>query len=134
MAVQRRVEAYGLAATGAATLVREHGPSVTEVLLTDAEPPRRWLGAGLFPVLELDSLDELAALVVRRDQTLTHAGFTPAELAAFAERLGGRGLDRIVPIGSALAFSPIWDGYDLPHRVHPPHHPPLTPSRARSWA
>lgn len=113
MAVQRRVEAYGLAATGAATRIREHGPSVTEVLLADAAPPRRWLGAGLFPVVELPSLDDLAALVVRRDQTLTHAGFAPAELAAFAERLGGRGLDRIVPIGSALAFSPLWDGYDL---------------------
>jgi hypothetical protein len=28
--------------------------------------------------------------------------------------LGGRGVDRIVPFGSALTFGAIWDGYDLP--------------------
>ena len=27
--------------------------------------------------------------------------------------LAGRGVDRIVPFGSALSFSAVWDGYDL---------------------
>jgi hypothetical protein len=30
-----------------------------------------------------------------------------------AAELSGRGVDRIVPFGSALTFSAIWDGYDL---------------------
>ena len=50
----------------------------------------------------------------RQDQTFSHFGFAPADLRSFAEQLGGRGVDRIVPFGSALTFSAIWDGYDLP--------------------
>ena len=46
-------------------------------------------------------------------QTVSHFGFTKDELTGFASALGGRGVDRIVPFGSALAFSAIWDGYDL---------------------
>ena len=26
---------------------------------------------------------------------------------------GARGLDRVVPIGEALAFDTVWDGFDL---------------------
>ncbi|HET9516299.1 MAG TPA: gamma-glutamyl phosphate reductase, partial [Actinoplanes sp.] len=28
-------------------------------------------------------------------------------------RLAGRGIDRVVPFGSALSFAAVWDGYDL---------------------
>ena len=35
------------------------------------------------------------------------------ELGQLATGLGGRGIDRIVPFGSALRFSAVWDGYDL---------------------
>jgi hypothetical protein len=114
MAVQRRVSAYGLAADGVATRVHAHGPSVLGVdLAPGATPPRAWLGAGLFPVAVVASLDDLAPLLRRRDQTLTHAGFDQTELLTFVAALGARGLDRIVPIGSALTFAALWDGYDL---------------------
>jgi hypothetical protein len=52
--------------------------------------------------------------MTRQDQTVSHFGIAPAELRAFAETLAGRGVDRIVPFGSALTFDAIWDGYDLP--------------------
>jgi hypothetical protein len=114
MAVQRRVSAYGLAADGRATRVHGHGPSVLAVdLAPEAEPPREWLGAGLFPVATVATLAELTPRLRRRDQTLTHAGFDQTDLLTFVAALGARGLDRIVPIGSALAFSAAWDGYDL---------------------
>jgi hypothetical protein len=32
-----------------------------------------------------------------------------------AAALGGKGIDRIVPFGSALSFAAVWDGYDLLH-------------------
>lgn len=70
-------------------------------------------GAGLFFEARVDSLAELVSFVERRDQTLTAHGFEPAELAEFARMLRGRGIDRIVPFGEALAFDSLWDGYDL---------------------
>jgi hypothetical protein len=56
---------------------------------------------------------DLAEHVTVRDQTLVHAGFENDELRALAENVNGRGLDRLVPIGQALAFDRVWDGIDL---------------------
>lgn len=70
-------------------------------------------GAGLFFQLHLDSLEHLAPHVQRQDQTLSHFGLGPDELRVFAEQLCGRGIDRIVPMGQALAFDRVWDGYDI---------------------
>jgi hypothetical protein len=115
MAVQRRVDAYGLAATGAATSIRFAGTAVAGPVLTaGAALPRAWLGAGTLPLRIVDSLAGIVPLVRRRDQTLSQFGFTDSELAEFTVSLNGRGIDRIVPIGAALTFAPVWDGYDLP--------------------
>ena len=114
MAIQKHVATYGLAAEGIADDVRFIGNEIAFVrLVTPVRLPRRWLGTGTFPHLRLDSLDELIPLLQRQDQTLTHFGFTVEEMVSFAQRAGGRGIDRIVPIGRALEFSTVWDGYDL---------------------
>jgi hypothetical protein len=115
MAVEKRVNAYGLAAAGAATLIRFPENAVTEVQLAGVEAiPRRWIGAGAFPFAQVGSLTDLVPVMTRQDQTFSHFGFAPEELRAFATALGGRGVDRIVPFGQALTFSSLWDGYDLP--------------------
>ncbi|BEL10199.1 acyl-CoA reductase [Actinoplanes sichuanensis] len=115
MAVEKRVNAYGLAATGAATALDFPDNRITAVTLAGTgQAPRRWIGAGAFPFAEVDSLLDLVPAMNRQDQTVSHFGFTPAELRAFAVELGGRGVDRIVPFGSALTFGAVWDGYDLP--------------------
>lgn len=115
MAVQKRVEAYSLAATGAAAAVHFTGSAVTTMALTGVDAlPRRWLGAGAFPFVAVASLDELVPVMNRQDQTFSHFGFSAGQLRGFAEALGGRGVDRIVPFGSALTFGSVWDGYDLP--------------------
>jgi len=115
MAVQKRVAAYGLAATGAADALDFAGNAVTGITLTGADRlPRHWLGAGAFPFATVAALTDLVPLIQRRDQTFSQFGFTRDELASFAAALGGRGIDRIVPFGSALTFSAVWDGYDLP--------------------
>ncbi|MFI5894422.1 acyl-CoA reductase [Actinoplanes sp. NPDC051513] len=115
MAVEKRVNAYGLAAAGAVSRMDFPANTVTALSLAAvADAPRRWIGAGAFPFAEVGSLLDLVPAMNRQDQTFSHFGFSPAELRAFALELGGRGVDRIVPFGQALTFSAIWDGYDLP--------------------
>ncbi|WP_203804440.1 acyl-CoA reductase [Paractinoplanes tereljensis] len=116
MAVEKRVNAYGMAATGAISAMSFPANSVTEMSLTAVpDAPRRWIGAGAFPFAEVSSLQDLVPAMNRQDQTFSHFGFTQQELREFALALGGRGVDRIVPFGQALTFGSIWDGYDLPH-------------------
>ena len=115
MAVEKRVNAYGLAATGAVSSMTFPANSVTAMSLSAVpDAPRRWIGAGAFPFAEVGSLLELVPAMNRQDQTFSHFGFSRDELREFALALGGRGVDRIVPFGSALTFGSIWDGYDLP--------------------
>lgn len=70
-------------------------------------------GGGVVYDLHLPTLAEADHLVDTRDQTLVHYGFPDDDLQAFVTRLNGRGLDRLVPVGEALSFEPIWDGVDL---------------------
>lgn len=116
MAVHKRVAAYGVAAEGRARTLSFRAAEAVAVLdLADPlDAPRTWLGAGAFPTASVAALTDVAAMVQRRDQTLSHFGFAPEDLAAFAAAAAGRGIDRIVPFGSALSFAPVWDGYDLP--------------------
>jgi hypothetical protein len=44
---------------------------------------------------------------------LVHFGIPAEVLVSFAKTLNGRGFDRVVPIGQALAFDNVWDGHDL---------------------
>lgn len=70
-------------------------------------------GGGLFYSVFVDELEKIVEHVERRDQTLSQFGFTQPQLRSLAAALNGRGIDRMVPIGSALAFNRYWDGYDL---------------------
>ncbi|MCK6503484.1 gamma-glutamyl phosphate reductase [Myxococcota bacterium] len=89
-------------------------PAVTVIELHHARGlSRAHEGGGLFYQVELPDLEALLPLVQRRDQTLVAFGFSDPELRALARSLGGRGIDRIVPFGQALAFHRYWDGLDL---------------------
>jgi hypothetical protein len=71
-------------------------------------------GGGLFFEFVSDDLAaDLTAVVALRDQTVTTFGFAQAELEDLARRINGRGVDRFVPVGRALAFDSTWDGVDL---------------------
>jgi len=71
-------------------------------------------GGGLFfEVMSHDLAADLSTLVGRRDQTVTTFGVGRDELRSLAGRLNGRGIDRFVPVGRALAFDSTWDGSDL---------------------
>jgi hypothetical protein len=68
---------------------------------------------GLFFEYRAKSLDELMRSVTPRWQTLTYFGLRGEELSAFVTERALRGIDRIVPVGSALDIGVFWDGYDL---------------------
>jgi hypothetical protein len=93
---------------------RERGITVLD-LDTAAIPEGEHAGGGVFFSCRVDRLADFAPALRRKDQTLGYFGFTEAELREFVRGLGGRAIDRIVPIGQALQFSRFWDGYDLVH-------------------
>jgi hypothetical protein len=62
---------------------------------------------------DLNNRDELAACVNTKFQTSTYFGIDPKELGDWIIQKRLHGIDRIVPIGSALDISVIWDGYDI---------------------
>jgi hypothetical protein len=114
MAVQKRVSAYGAAADGLVRSIRLLGNELAVLDLVEAEIiPSGWLGAGTFLQATVPGFDALAAAVGPKDQTCSYFGFGPHELGMLAAGLGARGIDRVVPFGSALSFSAVWDGYDL---------------------
>ncbi len=114
MAVEKHVSTYGLAASGEATSIQFTGNAIATVELAGPEAVQRhWLGAGTICHLRVPSLSDVVPTVARKDQTLTQFGFTAAELDTFVTDVAGRGIDRIVPFGSALTFAGVWDGFDL---------------------
>jgi hypothetical protein len=72
-------------------------------------------GAGLFLEKEFDSLLDAATILTAKDQTLSYFGYSASELADLATVLPARSVDRMVPVGRALEFSPTWDGVNLFH-------------------
>lgn len=90
--------------------------TTTGISLIDSENIRP--GAGFFSVQVVRKLSELINQIKRKTQTISYFGFSTNELTQFIGELNGRGVDRIVPIGKALDFSPIWDGKDLLFEMH----------------
>lgn len=121
----KRAYAYGALADRPVRRYRELGNELTVLELdTLAGFDRAHPGAGLFFAAAVGALEDLAGVVVRKDQTMTVDGFDGAEVARFVRAVNGRGIDRVVPFGEALTFGRFWDGYDLlaelTRRVHAP--------------
>lgn len=70
-------------------------------------------GGGLFLEYHISTLNGMLPFIHDRDQTISYFGLSKEELVQFIKALPGRGVDRVVPIGQALQFDSIWDGYDL---------------------
>jgi hypothetical protein len=70
-------------------------------------------GNGLFLEQRLEHLRDLAPQMSDKEQTLSVLGFDRADLLDFVGCLPPRAIDRIVPLGQALSFTPVWDGTDL---------------------
>ena len=64
-------------------------------------------GGGLFRHVPVARLADVLDFVDEGDQTVTHWGLDGETLREFAAAAGTRGLDRVVPIGEALAFDDV---------------------------
>lgn len=69
-------------------------------------------GSGLFYELYINALDEVSGIFERSDQTLSYFGINISELTIILTDCP-KGIDRVVPVGTALEFSHVWDGYDF---------------------
>lgn len=70
-------------------------------------------GGGFLRHVSINAVDQLGSYVSPNDQTVSYYGLSDDQLQIIARTCGPRGVDRIVPAGQALDFSPVWDGFDL---------------------
>lgn len=70
-------------------------------------------GAGFYIVKLITGMDELITGIDEKLQTLSFWNISQQQILKLSEQSSIRGLDRIVPVGRALDFSPTWDGFDL---------------------
>ena len=68
---------------------------------------------GYFYEYNAQNMDSIAHIINTKYQTLTYFGIDNAQLLNFVVKNCLSGIDRIVPIGSALDIGVIWDGYDI---------------------
>jgi hypothetical protein len=106
-------ESCALAASDRLTRVRRLSNETTVVELAPAESRGMNVGGGFLSLHPVDSVEQITETMTGRDQTLTHFGLDPQRLEELAKRAAARGVARIVPVGDALNFDIIWDGYDL---------------------
>jgi len=79
----------------------------------DNIPKNHSCGAGYFYIKQIDNLLQMQPYINNSVQTLSYFGLNNKQLQDIKQLSFGIGIDRIVPIGTALEFDYIWDGYNL---------------------
>ncbi len=113
LAMLRLNEAFELAASPQVNVDLQHSAFISVELSDYRRVTRNTCGGGLLKHVRIEDVDSIADFVNEEDQTITHFGLAPQEIKRLAVTAGTKGVDRIVPIGQALDFAPVWDGYDL---------------------
>lgn len=111
--ISKMTAAFSAAATGDASDVFWRDGELTSVVATAPARVDRRVGGGFLSIVFINDLPGLNDLLGERDQTITHFGFAPTDIRTAAERNLGPGVARWTPVGSALDFDAIWDGYDI---------------------
>jgi hypothetical protein len=95
-------------------LILTQQQSISRVAVTSLEPAfiQQHHGCGLFLELQLSALAQLNPMLTQAHQTLTVWGIEPSVLKNWLASVH-TGLDRVMPVGQALSFSPDWDGVNL---------------------
>jgi hypothetical protein len=70
-------------------------------------------GGGLFYIKGISEVKEIIPFVNPKVQTLSWFGLNETEIESLLNLSSGKGIDRLVPVGNALDFHYIWDGYNL---------------------
>ena len=115
--MRKMVAAQQAAATGAASAIDWRDVSLTSVVLSASGRPEARIGGGFLWIVYIPATSSLRAFASERDQTVTHFGFEPEEVADVAETVAHSGVSRFAPVGSALDFDFVWDGYDIPFEL-----------------
>jgi hypothetical protein len=110
--IHKLTAAMAMAAEGAAQRVTRHSGALTSVVTEGAEG-RTPVGGGFLEVAFAATPKAICPYLAENTQTLVHFGFANETLSSFAAALPPFAVTRIVPIGQALDFDVIWDGYDL---------------------
>ena len=115
--INRMVKMFGQVAAGGEFDVKRSSefqkPTVINIGLNEIENLGIACGGGYFYECFIDSPENLNGIIVQKNQTLTYIGFISSEMKELAANLCGKGLDRLVPVGQALSFMQVWDGYVL---------------------
>ncbi len=113
--VNKLVVSQSMAITADAVLPSTKNNLISRVQLNSLDELQTDLhcGAGLFYEYSINELKELMPLASRKIQTVGCFGVSSEELKNFISEQMPQGFDRFVPIGKALDFSPVWDGYNL---------------------
>ncbi|MFA5264715.1 MAG: acyl-CoA reductase [Opitutaceae bacterium] len=113
MALHRVESAFRLAGDGKL----ESAHFLLGICLAEASPATQIkeleVGGHFITQRLVSSIDMIASDLGRSSQTITYYGLQQAELLELAWKAGIFGADRLVPLGHALDFDTIWDGFDL---------------------
>ena len=115
--MRKMVAAHRAAAAGEASAIEWRDAALTHVVSSGSSRPADRIGGGFLWIVYIPSTSHLSALASERDQTVTHFGFETQEISDLAERVAGSGVSRLAPVGSALDFDFVWDGYDIPFEL-----------------
>ncbi|EMK6669032.1 hypothetical protein V9J75_002514 [Vibrio fluvialis] len=114
--MNKKVACDVMAAYMSDSKIIEHSGDLTRFIVRNAVEHnairQNNVGSGLLIELTVSKLDNITPLIDRTTQTITYFGFDIMELKSFFNRVQVHP-DRVVPVGRALEFSTIWDGYDL---------------------
>jgi len=70
-------------------------------------------GGGYFYLKHIKIIRELRSIITAKLQTVSYFGLSDDDLNQLQLLANNEGIDRIVPLGMALNFNYIWDGYNL---------------------
>src|SRR5277367_886369 len=116
-AIGKMTAAFYAAGSGRASSVNWRNTNLTSFVASAPERQDLRVGGGFLSVVFVRSLDEVASFIRESDQTITYFGWERGEIEAVAASRTGPGVSRWAPIGTALDFDFIWDGYDIPFEL-----------------
>jgi hypothetical protein len=116
-AIGKMTAAFYAAANGRASSVHWRNTNLTSVVASAPLRQDMRVGGGFLSVVFVRSLSEIASFIRESDQTITYFGWERREVEAVAASRAGPGVSRWAPIGTALDFDFVWDGYDIPFEL-----------------
>jgi hypothetical protein len=113
--INKLVTECSLAIEGSVNIIKGSTPYINRVLIDNLEELYENLhcGAGLFYELFSNDLESIFENSTKKHQTISYFGFKKDEIQEAILKATPYGVDRVVPIGRALDFSYIWDGFNL---------------------